>query len=249
MTWVRGLLIVLAVAALLLVSYLLLPPRYAAWLFYGLLFLLGLALSLLLLFPIYVEVDFRREGKDDHLHIGVRAAAGLLRLGYEIPVIALLEQSRQIVMIKEPTKQMPKGKRGKVTITVEKIEKFMRMIRRFRKRFGKFKRAILRLTKTYELHKYEWRTVFGTGDAAKTAYVAGLAWGLKGLIAGMVYRNLTVKQRLKYEVKPHFQAQGFRTELTCIIRFWIAKAMVATLILVFLWLREGIRWRNIRFKV
>lgn len=248
MTWVRGLLIVLAVIAALVVTWLMLPPRWAACLLYGVLILLGLVVALLLLFPFSIEIHFKREGKDDRIHIGVRGMAGLVRLGYDIPVAAIMERSGKITLKKDPAKQMPKRQKGWVTITVEKIEKIMREIRKIRKRLRKYKRAVRRFTRTFELQKFEWRTAYGTGDAAETAYIAGLVWGVKGVIAGLSYRYFNVKKRMQYDVRPHFQAKGFRTELTCIIRFWLGKAMVAGLTLVFLWLREGIKWRNIRFK-
>jgi hypothetical protein len=207
-----------------------------------------LALVLLLVTPMYVEVLYKREGKDDRLHVGVRALFGLLKLGYDVPIMALMERSGAITLRKEPAEKMPRGKKGWTTVTVEKFEKWQRQFRRVMDRIGKYKRAMRKLTRTFHIVSFHWRTRFGTGDAAQTATMTGLAWGLKGILGGMLYRYFTVDKRLRYDVRPHFQAKGFYTELTCIIRFWPGKAMMAGLTLVFLWLKEGMKWRNIRSK-
>jgi membrane-bound metal-dependent hydrolase YbcI (DUF457 family) len=210
-----------------------------------------LALVLVLVTPMYVEVHYKREGKDDRMHVGVRALFGLLKFGYDVPIMAIMERRGAFVMMmkKEPSAQMPQGKRGWVTLTVEKLEKMQRQFRKVMKRIGKYKRALRKLTRTFHIQSLNWRTRFGTGDAAQTAFITGLAWGVKGILAGYLYRYFTVDKRLRYDIRPHFQAKGFSTELTCIIRFWPGKAMIAGLTLVFLWLKEGMKWRNIRSKV
>ncbi|WP_157729461.1 DUF2953 domain-containing protein [Tumebacillus algifaecis] len=221
--------------------------KVMAW--YGIVLLaLTLFLMLALVLPVRIEVHYKRDGRDDRLHLGVRVLFGLIKFGYDVPTVAFMERAGMIGIKKEPAKGMPKRKQGWVTITVEKLQKIQRQINQFRRRIGKYKRAMRKFTKTFHIESFKWRTMFGTGDAAQTGYTTGLAWGIKGMLSSFIYRYLSVSTRLCYDVKPHFQAKGFRTELSCIIRFRPGKAIFAGLTLVFLWLREGAKWRNIRSK-
>ncbi|PWK14441.1 DUF2953 domain-containing protein [Tumebacillus permanentifrigoris] len=215
---------------------------------WGLLLGLSVVIVILLLLPVRVEVHFKREGMDDRLHLGVRALFGIVRLGYDIPVVALMERTGKIAIKKEPAHQMPESKKGWVTLTIEEIDKGMRKLNDVRKRIGKYKRAIRRLTRSFRLEQTTWKTKFGTGDAAQTGWLTGLGWGLKGVCSGVLYRYFTVESRIVYDVQPHFRAKGFRSEFTCIIRFCPGKTMIAGLTLVILWVMEGIKWRSIRFK-
>lgn len=187
---------------------------------WGLLLGLLVVIVILLLLPVRIEVHFKREGMDDRLHLGVRALFGIVRLGYDIPVAALMERTGKITIKKDPAKQMPVRKKGWVTITIEEIDKAMHKFNDIRKRFAKYKSAIRRVTRTFHLESTSWKTKFGTGDAAQTGWLTGLGWGLKGVLSGVLYRYFTVDCRIVYDVQPHFRAQGFRTEFTCIICFY-----------------------------
>ncbi|TCP59523.1 DUF2953 family protein [Tumebacillus sp. BK434] len=244
MKWLWGLLLAFAIV---LAALFIALSKWFAW-YWILLLALVFFFLLTMVLPVTVEVRYKREGRDDRLHLGVRALFGLVKAGFEVPTIALMERSGKVGVKAEPGKGMPKQKRGWITITVEKVQRALRKINEIRKRIGKYKRAIRQTTKAFHIESFKWRTVFGTGDAAQTGYTTGLVWALKGIFAGMLHQYFTVSTRLLYDVKPHFQASGFRTELTCIIRFWPGKAILAGLKLVFLWLREGAKWRNIRSK-
>ncbi|WP_157722100.1 DUF2953 domain-containing protein [Tumebacillus avium] len=244
MKWLWGLLLAFAIV---LVALFIALFTWMAW-YWIVLLALAVFLLLTMVLPVTVEIHYKREGRDDRLHLGVRALFGLVKAGFEVPTVALMERSGKIGVKAEPGEGVPKKKRGWVTITVEKIQQALRTINEFRKRVGKYKRAIRQTTKAFHIESFKWRTVFGTGDAAQTGYTTGLVWGVKGISAAALHQYFSVKTRLLYDVKPHFQATGFRTELTCIIRFWPGKAILAGLKLAFLWLREGAKWRNIRSK-
>ncbi|MBL0387631.1 DUF2953 domain-containing protein [Tumebacillus sp. ITR2] len=215
---------------------------------WGLLLGLLAVIVILLVLPVRLEVHYKREGADDRLHLGVRALFGIVRLGYDIPVVALMERKGKLAVKKDPAKQMPKSQKGWTTVTVEMIEKGIRKFNEIRKKLKRYKRAIRRLTKSFHLDQMKWYTKFGTGDAAQTGVLTGFGWAFKGVINGQLHHYLNVEQRPVYRVQPHFQAKGFRTEMTCIIRFTPGKTMVAGLTLVILWLMEGIKCRSIRFK-
>lgn len=215
---------------------------------WGLLLALGIVLLLVLILPVRLELHYKRENKDDRLHLGVRAFFGLVKLGYDIPVVAIMERSGAIGFKKDPAEEMPDKQKGWVTLTTEKINKIMRHIRRVLRRVRRFRIALHKFSKTFHMESLKWRTKFGTGDAADTAMITGLAWGFKGVLGSYIYRFLSVEKRLQYDVQPHFQAQGFYTELTCIIRFRPGKTILAALGLVLLWMREAKIWRSIRFR-
>ncbi|MFD2168840.1 DUF2953 domain-containing protein [Tumebacillus lipolyticus] len=244
MKWLWGLLLALAIVFATL--FLLLHKMFAWY------WIVLLALAVFLLFamvlPVTIEVQYRREGRNDRLHVGVRALFGLIRLGYEVPTVALLEQRMQIGFKRKLTAGDNPHAGGWVTITVEKIQQFQRQVDELRARIGKYKRALRRFTKSFHIESLRWRTAFGTGDAAQTGSITGMAWAVKGSLASILYRQFTVESSLRYTVQPNFQAKGFRTDLVCIIRFLPGKAILAGLTLAFLWLREGAKWRNIRSK-
>lgn len=200
--------------------------------------LLALLLVLLLFTPITLEVHYKREGKDDRLHVGVRALFGLIKLGYDVPILTMMERTGKIAVKKDPAKNMPKHQKGWVSLTVDKLQKMFSRIRTIRRRIGKYKKAIHHLTKTYEVHSFKWTTLFGTGDAADTATIAGLGWALKGFIASNIYTFFTVKKKLQYNVRPHFQAKGFATELSLTVKIWLGRTIVRMLPLALLFLKE-----------
>ncbi|HEU4963801.1 MAG TPA: DUF2953 domain-containing protein [Bacilli bacterium] len=206
---------------------------------WGILLLLGVLLALLLLIPLHVEVHYKRENKDDRLHIGVRALFGLIKLGYDVPILTMMERTGKIGFKKEPAEATPKQKKGWVTLTVEKLHKIFEEIEKVRKRISKYKGAIKRLTKSYEVESYKWYTMFGTGDAADTATISGLLWALKGFIGGYVYTYFRVKKRLQYTVKPHFQAKGFRMDFAMRIKIHLGKTIIRAIPLLLLYWKEG----------
>lgn len=215
---------------------------------WGLLLAFGIVIMLILFVPVKVEIHYKREGKDDRLHLGIRALFGLVRLGYDIPIVALFNKGNAILVKKDPARQMPEGQKGWVSVTIEKLEKIARQIHQIRERIRKYKRAIRRLSKSFHIKQFRWETQFGTGDAAHTATLAGLGWAVKGVMSGVMYSYFSVEKRLRYNIRPHFRAKGFRTDLRCIIGFTLGNVMIAVLTLAFLWLMEGIKWRSIRFK-
>jgi hypothetical protein len=206
---------------------------------WGILLLLGVVLALLFFTPVTLEVHYKREGKDDRLHLGIRALFGLVKLGYDVPIVAMMERTGKIALKKDPAEMMPKTQKGWVTLTVEKLQKIFNRIEKIRKRLRKYKKALRNLTKTYEIHSFEWSTMFGTGDAADTAMIAGLGWAVKGMIAGYIYMFFKVKKRLQYNIRPHFQAKGFRTDFSMMMKIWIGKTFIRMIPLALLYFKEG----------
>lgn len=83
------------------------------------------------------------------------------------------------------------------------------------------------LLKRICVHKVEWRTSFGTGDAPLTGIVAGGLWSAKGVVISLLSGKSTMKCKPAIAVLPHFQQKFLRVKIDCIVSIKMGQAIVA----------------------
>jgi hypothetical protein len=77
--------------------------------------------------------------------------------------------------------------------------------------------------------EFSWQTRIGVGDAAATAVVTGMLWGLKCGILAYLDRRLVLLRRPSVEIEPDFTKAELDTELFCIFRLSVGQIMWRTL--------------------
>ncbi|WP_100012128.1 DUF2953 domain-containing protein [Lentibacillus sediminis] len=77
------------------------------------------------------------------------------------------------------------------------------------------------------IHRLEWKTEGGTGDAASTGTVTGAVWAGKGMILGIIRGNLECTPVIR--VEPDFQRRYVASSLNCMVSVRLGKAIHAFL--------------------
>lgn len=90
----------------------------------------------------------------------------------------------------------------KVHIPYHKIHQHIDRVLKLYKRYWPVAKYLLRRVKCKH---FEWRTEFGTGDAASTGWVTGMAWAVKTAVVSQMFRFIQVpKSRPILEIHPNF---------------------------------------------
>lgn len=71
---------------------------------------------------------------------------------------------------------------------------------------------------TRECRLFRWKTQIGLGDAAATAWAAGVVWGIKGGIMAFLGSRIRFHRTPTLEVMPDFSQTGLSIWLHCIFR-------------------------------
>ncbi|MMZ63313.1 hypothetical protein D1872_255590 [compost metagenome] len=106
--------------------------------------------------------------------------------------------------------------------------------------------------KRVTIRSLDWSTHIALSDAAHTATLTGVLWGVKSVLVGFLSYHITLLQRPELVVVPVFGSRPlFTTELRCIAQIRCGYAIYAGLVLIVrvLQVKGGIRkWLNILFK-
>ncbi|WP_099158780.1 DUF2953 domain-containing protein [Virgibacillus ndiopensis] len=78
-----------------------------------------------------------------------------------------------------------------------------------------------------QVHKLEWNTFFGTGDASSTGIIAGGIWAVKGSLIGFIDTTSHLSCKPIMSVSPHFQRKYINSKFDCIVSIRIGQAMYA----------------------
>ncbi|HET7577882.1 MAG TPA: DUF2953 domain-containing protein [Bacillales bacterium] len=198
---------------------------------------IGLALFLLIILvlvtKLHITIHYNHQHDDDSLVIRFRAW-GMLAYTYEVPIIAIDEDSPSIELQQEkggPSQKKESDKKITKHDILEKIKLFQRLL----ENIEGFHQILKRFFRHMKVNCFEWHTRFGLGDAAWTGTATGVVWALKGNIVGLTahYMNLVAEPQLS--VEPVWQVEDSETDLVCMISFRIGHAMGAALQIVKFW--------------
>ncbi|MCT2534989.1 DUF2953 domain-containing protein [Aquibacillus koreensis] len=127
-----------------------------------------------------------------------------------------------------------KKKHTSIHTIFQNIKKYRDII----KRLVESKPVILQHIAKINIHKFEWSTKFGVGDASHTGILSGAVWGIKGCIVGFIINHMRIRKRPKIEVIPLFQQKQSYTAITCIASIRLGQAIYAIIQLTKLFQRE-----------
>ncbi|MBE3595793.1 MAG: DUF2953 domain-containing protein [Hydrogenibacillus sp.] len=97
---------------------------------------------------------------------------------------------------------------------------------------GRLFRAVLRHRRDFRnihLTSFRWRSIVGTGDAAESAILSGLAHQVKTFVWVLLASWTTAERVPELTVKPDFRAPNFTTALDCIAHIRLGDAMLTAI--------------------
>ncbi|GAB7388937.1 DUF2953 domain-containing protein [Bacillaceae bacterium] len=210
-----------------------------------------LLLVLLCATSVTVGIHYRRAEEDDRLTIDVKAWHGIIRFRHEIPAVELRGLLQGIRMKQES--QI--GKSGAIVmekntiINREEIRKRIRAFRRLLRNVRGLKPIMTSFVRRVRLEKLVWQTRIGSGDAADTGILTGVAWSVKAMLVGTAAHRMDLRCYPRFSVSPAFGKRELCSELSCIVRFRLGHAILAGM-RILLNLRKGRErtWQNTPFK-
>lgn len=213
--------------------------------------ILFILLVILILIPfttLSIRFQYRRGGSDDELGLTVRWIGGLIRFHYSVP---LLKREERGFAVRQEL-QTGKGK----TLTAKRRRITPATIRRSQKRFQALRRRVRDLHDTLRrflrhvtCERLEWVTTIGTGDAAETGVLTGMAWAIKTTLVSVAGRHVRWERPPALNVRPSFEERRLESNLLCIVRFRLGHLILAVTRL-YLNMRKGSEgtWRNTPFR-
>lgn len=174
-----------------------------------------------------LSVFYTKHQKNDQLTLKITIAGKKI---YELdaPLIDL-DLKTTSVSVTENQQNLGRKKTKKKRFTFNTVKKMIRESREWVRLFPAFKRGLYRFLKHATIHTFSLKTEFGTGDAALTAQMSGVIWGVVSYVIGWISTKVQWKAQQEVLVIPHFQAAGFKFSFSCIASFRVGHAMYTAL--------------------
>ncbi|PFG05119.1 DUF2953 domain-containing protein [Bacillus sp. es.034] len=193
------------------------------------------ALILFLLFiaiitKLTVTISLYHGNDNDHFKVKLRAWFGLIKYTIDIPLVKLDDDGPNVV-VEQKTKKgkesnPSKEKESKKKITPHDFIASLHDTKEIVIHVQSMHRIMRGFLKKVKLDQVEWKTLFGTGDAASTGTLTGTIWGMKGSIIGILSGYMRLQSMPVIEVTPTFQHAVIQTQFSCIIQFRIGNAIL-----------------------
>ncbi|OCA91388.1 hypothetical protein A8F94_05900 [Bacillus sp. FJAT-27225] len=194
------------------------------WLFFS---LTGIVLLIALIWVtrITVHTEYKNYSGNNELQIQFRAWFGLIRYAITIPVLNV--ESNPPGLEAEGSKGINGEEDTGGRLSAEELVSMLEEIKEILDRIIGVQPIIKDFLAHVTVRKFEWKTAFGTGDAAITGVLAGAIWAIKGSVAGLASEYMKLKVKPDFMVTPYFQFKTAGTMLTCMFTFRAGKAISA----------------------
>ncbi|WP_078391948.1 DUF2953 domain-containing protein [Shouchella patagoniensis] len=198
------------------------------WILYGTTLFVALAVCILAI-RVQISCIYTRQHKEDLLEVYVRVL-GMKVFELKAPIMEL-NLSNQTFSFTEEERNLGKEQVKKKKWSFSTIKKFIQKSREWLRHFPKFKHRAEAFLRKVTVTSFTWHTELGTGDAARTAQLAGMLWGVKGFLLGWVTHRLNWQAHNELAVHPHFQAMGFAVSFSCIASFRLGHVIYTGLLI------------------
>lgn len=215
------------------------------WVVWSLVILLALVL-LLIITKLNITIDLIHDGDNDHFTIKFRALFGIVRYTINIPLVKVDIEEKEIVM-KEKASIGTEGnneKKDRARITPQDILDRLHDVKELANHVIHLHKIIHKFLQNVYIEKFHWHTCIGTGDAADTGMISGVAWTIKGIVLQWISRYMKWKEKPVLSITPDFYHAVSKTSLTCMIHFRLGYAMLAGLRFVKYWVGGKARLRK-----
>ncbi|WP_163101224.1 DUF2953 domain-containing protein [Peribacillus alkalitolerans] len=194
-------------------------------------------LIIILFTKVTIEVFYYHGQDNDQLTVRIRALFNLVKKKIDVPLIKVDDNSPSLV-VKEKVQTGEDDSKAKKKVQQFTPHDFMDGLHDTREMLTHIiglHKIIKKFLRTVTVHSFHWHSMIGTGDAAITGTLVGGAWGLKGVIVGILTRYLRFQVSPDYTITPSFQHAISLTKVNCIIRFRVGNAIMAGLKLIRFW--------------
>lgn len=210
---------------------------------------LGLSIVSLIVFlltPVWVAITVQREDERDYVCVEVWTWFRWMGIRREITGVDgeewRVRYARRTATVAGDRTLDEQTRR----LTRADVRRQWRQMHRFLRRFRDARRALRAFTQHITCERLSWESRIGTGDAALTGMLTGLAWVAKGAVLATVTRYVRLKAVPNVRVIPAFHETTLSSRLTCMLRIRIGQAILAMAKLAWtLYKGREKRWRSI----
>ncbi|WP_042345343.1 DUF2953 domain-containing protein [Bacillus massiliigorillae] len=188
----------------------------------------------ILLSKITIRVHYYHGNDNDQLKVIIKALFGIVSKKIDVPVIKVQKDSTSVV-IKERTESNTNKEKEKKRINIEDIMNSFHDTREMIQHVKDAYPILKKFFKKVGVHQFQWQSAIGTKDAALTAKITGVIWGIKGIVQACVYKYLSVQCQPSYQVTPYFNRGLSATEFRCILSVRIGYAILTAFKLIRHW--------------
>ncbi|WP_108671293.1 DUF2953 domain-containing protein [Peribacillus acanthi] len=194
-------------------------------------------LVIILFTKVTVEVFYYHGQDNDQLTLRIRALFNIVKKKIDVPLIKVDDNSPTIVM-KEKVQSGEDDSKAKKKVQQFSAQDFLNGLHDTKElviHIIGLHTIIKKFLQTVTVHSFHWHSMIGTGDAALTGTIVGGAWGLKGVIVGILTQYLRFQVSPDYTITPSYQYAVSLTKVHCIIRFRVGNAIMAGLKFLRFW--------------
>ncbi|MCC5909908.1 MAG: DUF2953 domain-containing protein [Clostridiaceae bacterium] len=207
---------------------------------FGMIIVLVLIIIWVLYSNIEIEMDIKRVGQDDEINVFICALNGLLKYHTKIPFVDLFDGENGFIKAKI---EKNIGSWNNETKIQERKERFNTneiklILKRIKKLHRVYWHTIKYIYQKIIINKVIWKTSVGTDDAAYTAILVGMLWGVKSNLIMLLKNNLILKDAI-IDVNPNYNAPKLVTTFNCIVNIKIGYIIIAGIKFLLIKFRGG----------
>jgi hypothetical protein len=222
----------------------------------GSIVLLLVIIGLLICFSnITCDITMQKHNHDEDIIAHLSLLYGLVTFHYEVPSIRLQKWKDGLKLEKIKINHFfsaSQENEAETNIDKEKVEGWIDQLQSMLLATLGLKKWLNQSLSKITVQGLEWSTHLALSDAAHTATLTGLVWGIKSTLIGFLSYHVMLRKNPQLDVVPVFgNVPVFFTKFHCIAKIRFGYAIYAVLVLMFrvLKVKGGVKkWLNILFK-
>lgn len=183
-------------------------------------------ISFLFYSKVYINFKYRRDGANDDIVVDVSMFKKLLRYNMQIPIIQIMDiensfwLTSKIKTGKSQDQTQPKRERRFIRKTVNFYiahpGRIRHIIRIFRYCARLYYRVMGNVITSLYCEQLEWKTRYGSEDAAITGIATGVLWTIKALMVARLKKHVIFIKQPIITVDPVFGDNSLKVDFQCI---------------------------------
>ena len=186
---------------------------------------------------IYIFFKYQRNGSEDYVAVQVYAFRKLLFYSMEIPMIKLTGYGASIWLVskikaghgQEKTKinREKRFLKNSLRFFLKNPSKLRRLLYLFRFYAQLYRQITEKIIKSFICEKMEWKTVFGTENAALAGIGTGVLWTTKGFILTRLKKQVHFNEKPQIHIHTRYGQDYLMVDLQCIFSIRIGNVINA----------------------
>ena len=193
-----------------------------------------------------VDIKFLRNGDDDALIIKTQLLYGLIKLKKEISFVDIINLDDEEIDLGIKTLESDESGVGDSDVLSKNIEnifnknELFKAYQRAMYYHKKYKTVGIYMKNKTVIDLMNWDSEIGVDEANVTAIITGVAWALKSNIFALTKKYFAVNKS-SINIVPNYNRISFKTNLHCIIKVKIAHIINASIKLLAIKIKDGVR--------